>query len=585
MPATRKLAAILVADVAGYSRLANADEDRTLARLRALRSDLVDPTVGVHGGRIVKRTGDGLVAEFRSAVEAVKCAVEIQQGMAERNTGVLPERRIDMRIGVNVGDVVEEADGDLMGDVVNIAARLEAACAPGAVCLSEDAYRQVRQRLPFDFHELGPLRLKNIAEPVRAYLIEGKLGTIEAKEAGRAPSLPLPDRPSIAVLPFQNMSAEPEQDYLADGIVEDIITGLSRIRWIFVTARNSSFTYKGRAVDVRQVGRELGVRYVLEGSVRRSGSRLRITAQLIEADTRAHLWAERFDGAMEDVFDLQDDITERVVGVIEPSLRRHEIERSRRKRPDSLDAYDLYLRALPHMARMTPLEVRSGAEYLERALKLEPDYAAAHAMLGLSHEIRFGQGEFEETERAAGLAHARAAIGSETDDAGALAVAALVVAHLDRDFATASHAIDRALRINPACTTALFFAAHIASFRGDFEPAEEHAWKALRLSPFDPWAYEAHVALAMRPLAAGQFDEASAHLSRAVQANPNFPSPRFLYAMTLALSGRLEESRRELSAALQKSPATKVRLLREIGLLPSLADKLAEGARAAGMPE
>jgi tetratricopeptide (TPR) repeat protein len=312
---------------------------------------------------------------------------------------------------------------------------------------------------------------------------------------------------------------------------------------------------------------------------------LRITAQLIEAESHAHVWAERFDGGVSDVFDIQDDITERVVGVIEPSLRRHEIERSRRKRPDSLDAYDHYLRALPHMARMTPKEVRLGAEHLERALELDPDYPAAHALLALSHEIQFGQDGFAESDRAAGLAHARAAIRSDTDDAGSLAIAALVVAHLERDFETASHAVDRALRVNPACTTALFFAAHIKSFRGDFEPAEEHARKALRLSPFDPWSYEAHVAFAMRPLAAGQFDEASKHLAMAVQANPNFASPRFLRAMTLALADRLEESRRELRAALDMSPAAKIRLLREIGLLPSLADKLAEGARAAGMPE
>lgn len=252
--ATRKLAAILVADVAGYSRLAGIDEDLTLARLRALRSDLVDPSVAVHGGRIVKGTGDGVLAEFRSAVDAVRCAVDIQLGMAERNKGVDEARRIELRIGVNVGDVVQELDGDLMGDVVNVAARLEGACAPGAVCLSEDAYRQVRQRLPFEFRDVGPLRLKNIAEPVRVYATEGRAGGTKAAEARRTANLPLPERPSIAVLPFQNMSPEPEQEYFADGVVEDIITGMSRVRWIFVTARNSSFIYKGRAVDVRQVG-------------------------------------------------------------------------------------------------------------------------------------------------------------------------------------------------------------------------------------------------------------------------------------------------------------------------------------------
>jgi len=354
---TRKLAAILAADVVGFSRLAGADEDRTLARLRALRSDLIDPTIAVHHGRVVKRTGDGALVEFRSVVDAVRCAVEIQNAMVERNAGVPSDRRIEFRIGIHLGDVVEEADGDLMGDGVNIAARLEGIAQPGAICLSEDAYRQVRARLDLEVNDLGAIQLKNIVEPVRVYSLQVGLPAQAKPGASTAPTPPekpaerlvLPDRPSIAVLPFQNMSGDSEQEYFADGMVEDIITGLSRIKWLFVIARNSSFVYKGKAIDIRQVGRELGVRYVLEGGVRKAGNRLRITAQLIEAETGAHLWADKFDGALEDVFDLQDQITDRVVGIVEPSLQRSEIERSRQKHPDSLGAYDLYLRALPFM--------------------------------------------------------------------------------------------------------------------------------------------------------------------------------------------------------------------------------------------
>jgi TolB-like protein/class 3 adenylate cyclase len=324
--------------IVGFSRMTGVDEDRTLARLSALRSDLIDPTVVIHNGRVFKRTGDGVLIEFRSVVDAVRCASEVQNAMIERNAGVPAERRIEFRIGIHLGDVVEESDGDLMGDGVNIAARLEGVAQPGAICLSEDAYRQVKARVDLAVSDLGPTLLENIAEPVRAYSLQvgvpaqAKPASPQASEP-HALALALPDRTSIAVLPFQNMSGDPEQEYFADGMVEDIITGLSRIKWLFVIARNSSFIYKGKAVDVRQVGRELGVRYVLEGGVRKAGNRIRVTAQLLDAETGAHLSAERYDGGSDDIFDLQDQITDRVVGIVEPSLQRSEIERSRRKRP------------------------------------------------------------------------------------------------------------------------------------------------------------------------------------------------------------------------------------------------------------
>jgi adenylate cyclase len=397
MSETRKLAAILASDVVGYSRLAGTDEDRILARLRALRSDLIDPTIAVHNGRVVKRTGDGSIVEFRSVVDAVRCAIEVQNAMLERNAGVPEDRRIVFRIGIHLGDVVEESDGDLMGDGVNIAARLESVAAPGMICLSEDAYRQVKARLDLAVTDLGATQLKNIAEPIRVYSLQVGL---PAQPKPMEPDAPV--KPSIAVLPFQNMSDDPKQEYFVDGMVEDIITGLARIKWLFVIARNSSFTYKGKAVDVRQVGRELGVRYVLEGGVRKAGKRLRITAQLIEAETGAHLWADKFDGSLDEVFDLQDQITDRVVGVIEPSLQRSEIERSGRKRPENLDAYDLYLHAFPLIikASSSPTEAKVAMGFLEGAIKLAPNYAGAHALASLCHRTCYLYDGFDEAEKA-----------------------------------------------------------------------------------------------------------------------------------------------------------------------------------------
>jgi adenylate cyclase len=528
MNETRKLAAILAADVVGFSRLTGADEERTLARLRALRSDLIDPSIAVHRGRVVKRTGDGALVEFRSVVDAVRCAVEVQDGLVERNSGLPPDRRIEFRIGIHLGDVVEESDGDLMGDGVNIAARLEGIAKPGVICLSQDAYRQVKARLDLAVTDLGQTQLKNIAETVRVYSIE--VGLPSQAHTAKEPEPPqrssraleLPDKPSIAVLPFQNISGDPEQEYFVDGIVEDIITGLSRIRWLSVIARNSSFIYKGKPIDVRQVGRELGVRYVLEGSMRKAGSRLRITAQLIDAETGAHLWADRYDGAVEDVFDLQDRITFAIVGIIEPNLLRAEIERAQHKRPDSLDAYDLYLRAMPHMASAMPKDVAVGMGYLEQALKRDPDYAIAHAYLALALEARFMRGGFDPADAAAGMRHARAALTHGGDDSTALAVASLPTLHLGHDFGAASAAIARAVSLNGSCATAYLFGAHIHSVGGDPGTAEEFANKGLRLSPFDPLSYLALHALGTVRIRDGRFDEAVPYYAKAVEANPRF---------------------------------------------------------------
>ena len=491
MPEARKIAAILAADVVGFSRLTGADEDRTLARLRALRSD---PTIAVHGGRVVKRTGDGMLVEFRSVVDAVRCAVEWQDGMAERNAGVSADRRIDFRIGIHLGDVVEEADGDLMGDGVNSAARLEGICEPNGLCLSAAAYEQVRDRLRHPVVDLGEADLKTIARPVRVYrvVLEGsgtapKLAELKAGPALSAGS----DRPSLAVLPFENMSGDPEQDYFADGVVEDIITALSRVRWLFVIARNSSFIYKGRSIDTRQAGRELGVTYVLEGSIRKAGQRVRLSGQLIEAATGRHIWADKIDGDLADIFDLQDRITASVVVAVEPRLRSAEIERAQRKPTEHLGAYDLYLRALPHLAAYTKEGFSDAETLLGHAIAIDPTYADALAALAECHVRKTVNGwsaDREESVRAACDLAARA-VASDPDNAAVLATAAWATSTLGVRFEQALELADRALRLHPNSMQVRSFCGWVFNYFGQSERAIEQFEEARRLSPVDPRSY------------------------------------------------------------------------------------------------
>jgi TolB-like protein/class 3 adenylate cyclase len=388
----RRLAAILAADVAGYSRLMGADEEGTLAQLKAVRKTLVDPTIAAHRGRIVKTTGDGMLVEFASAVDAARCAIEAQRGMAEQNAAVPQDQRIEFRIGIHVGDIIID-DNDIFGDGVNIAARLEGIAEPGGVCISDDAQRQIRGRVDIIFDDMGSQSLKNITEPMRAWRlrIDAKSSASPSPKASieTAQPLTLPDKPSIAVLPFQNMSGDPEQEYFADGMVEEIITALSRNHQLFVIARNSSFTFKGRAVDVKQVARDLGVRYVLEGSVRKSGNRIRITGQLIDAASGAHLWADRYDGTLEDVFELQDQVAASVVGAITPSVSQAEMERAKRKPTSSLDAYDYYLRAQAAHWQYTRDGTDQAVGLFERSIALDPQFALAYAALAAAIMPRF----------------------------------------------------------------------------------------------------------------------------------------------------------------------------------------------------
>jgi adenylate cyclase len=372
MSENRKIAAILVADVVGYSRLAGADEEGTLARLRALRSDLIDPTIAVHKGRVVKRTGDGLLVEFRSVVDAVRCAIEVQSGMVERNAGAPPERRIELRIGIHLGDVVEESDGDLMGDGVNIAARLEGIAKPGAISLSEDAYRQVKGRLDLVVHDLGPTQLKNIAEPIRVYSLE--IGGAAATKPGpaAAPEKSAPPRLSMVVLPFSNIGGDSSHDHFVDGVTESLTTDLSRIRSAVVIARNTAFSYKGKPLDVKTIGRELNVRYVLEGSIQRGGNRMRVNVQLIDAETGSHLWAERFDKPLADLFDMQDEIVARLANALNAQLIAAEARRAEQgPTPDSMDSY---FQGLAWLNKgQTPDNAAQARSFFERALTADPD--------------------------------------------------------------------------------------------------------------------------------------------------------------------------------------------------------------------
>jgi adenylate cyclase len=553
MTESRKLAAILAADVVGFSRLAGADEDRTLARLRALRSDLIDPTIAVHHGRVVKRTGDGALVEFRSVVDAVRCAVEIQNAMVERNAGVPAERRIDFRIGIHLGDVVEESDGDLMGDGVNIAARLEGIAQPGTICLSEDAYRQVRARLDLEVNDLGQTQLKNIAEPVRVYSLQVGLparaktaAPVEpATEEKPVPRLALPDKPSIAVLPFQNMSGDPEQDYFADGMVEDIITALSRARWLFVIARNSSFTYKGKVVDPKQVGRELGVRYVLEGSVRKAGARLRITGQLIDALTGAHLWADRFDGSTEDVFELQDKVALSVAGVIEPALQEAEIRRSTARPTSDLTAYDLYLRALPLMLGWGKEPALQGLDLLREAIARDPNYGRAlvGAAWCASQLVTGGWAEDPETDRREALDLVRRAVKAAADDPEVLVWAAGTLDILGGDIGRSLAMLDHALTLNPSNAFGWFWSGFLQLFAGSTEKSIEHFEKSLRLDPRTPLRHFYDTGLGACYFLQRRFDEAAPLLAGSLRQVPTYVTTSYFLASCYAHMGRLDDAR------------------------------------------
>jgi TolB-like protein/class 3 adenylate cyclase len=576
----RRLAAILAADIVGYSRLMGTDEEATLAALKECRRELIDPKIAEHGGRIVKTTGDGALVEFSSAVDAVRCAVDIQRAMAERNTPVPENRRVEFRVGINVGDIIIE-EGDIFGDGVNIAARLEGISDPGGICISDDTFRQVRDKVDISFDDAGEHQLKNITRPVRIY--RARLDKT-APARGIAPISS--NRPSIAVLPFQNMSGDPEQEYFADGTVDEIITGLSRIKWLSVVSRNSSFIYKNKPITIKEVANKLGVRYVLEGGVRKSGNRIRITAQLIDAERDAHLWAEQYDRLIEDVFALQDEITMCVVGAIEPSLRKAELDRIKRQRPNSFDAYDLVLRSQPLVFAGMPKEAAKAIPLLEEALKLEPDYSAAHAYLSWCLHSRYGRGGLHEEDRLGAVEHARAAVALGNDDAAVLAVAALVLAYDDHDTATALKVFDRALELSNCNIFVLCWNAAILAWTGRTALAIERAQLALRLGPFDSLRWRANHALAVAYFHDKKYSDAAEAARNVIDANPVYSLPRAFLVAALVRLGRIEEAKATAKTVMDCDPSFTIHgTARYAELEPAVFRPFAEAWREAGLPE
>jgi adenylate cyclase len=576
----RRLAAIVIADVVGYSSLMEADEAGTLAALTKLRAEILQPLVANHKGRIVKLMGDGILLEFASAVSAVRCAVELQSATALANAAA-KHGPILLRIGINLGDVVVEGD-DILGDGVNIAARLEAMAEPGGICISDAIHRQIHGKVHVPADDLGEQSLKNIATPVRVYRIRGRSPPAQS-------NLALPDRPSIAVLPFQNMSGDIEQDYFADGIVEEIITALSRMRWLFVIARNSSFAYKGRAVDIKQVGRELGVRYVLEGSVRKSGNRLRITGQLIDTTTAAHLWADRFDGQLEDVFNLQDRITGSVVGAISPKLEEAELERSRRKPTDNLDAYDHYLRAMANVHLWTQQGNRDALSHFYKAIELDPKFAAAYGMAARCYSQRKAMGWMtdaaHDVPEAARLV--RHAVEFGADDALALSAAGVALAFVVGDYAEGDALTELALTHNPNLAWAWWFSGWTKLWIGEFETAVERVKQAMRLSPNDPQAFIMYDAMASAHFCLGRYPEALQWAMKVLRGR-SLPLTEYIAAASSAHTGRLEEARGRVAHLLRANPLLRISDLREI--YPELRRpedfaRLADGLRQAGMPD
>ena len=569
-----------------------ADEVATLDALTA-RREILDRLIASHGGRIANTAGDSVLAEFGSAVDAVRCATAAQGALAEANS-MLPEaRHINFRIGVHVGDVMVRA-GDLFGDGVNIAARLQTLARAGGLCISGVTYDQVRKILPLEFTDRGAQTVKNIEEPIRAYEIKVKDGAVpsalrDVASSGEGKPLALPDKPSIAVLPFPNMSGDPEQEYFADGMVEDIITALSRFKALFVIARNSSFIYKGRAVDIKQVGRELGVRYVLEGSVRKAANRVRITGQLIDATTGAHLWADRFDGTLEDVFDLQDRVTVSVVSAIAPTLEQMEIERAKHKPTERLDAYDYFLRGTASLHQGTKEAISDALQLFYKAVELDPEYSSAFGMAAWCYVVRKVNGwmgdnlvqEVTETRRLA-----RRATGLGKDDAVALCWGGFALSYVAGDVDDGLAYIDQALALNPNLAAAWNFSGWIRIMLGEHQSAIDRFERALRLSPRDPTVFHMRTGIAYANLLAGNYDIASSAARDALRDRTWLGGLRIL-AASKALAGHLEEAREAMDRLLQVDPALRISNLKDriSPLQPKDLAKYADALRKAGLPE
>jgi TolB-like protein/tetratricopeptide (TPR) repeat protein len=577
----RQLSAILAADVAGYSRLIGMDEEGTLARLKELRRSLIDPKITEHRGRIVKTMGDGLLVQFASAVDAVRCAVDIQRQIPEWNSETDEKRRIEFRIGINVGDVIVEGE-DMFGDSVILAARIESIAPQGGIAVSGTVRDHLVTQLDLQFEDIGERTLKNIERPIHVYLV--------SSATRRGPSYPkLPEKPSIAVLPFENLSGDRDQEYFADGVVEEIITALSRFRQLFVIARNSSFTYKGRLVDVKQVGRELGVRYVLEGSVRKAGNKVRITGQLIDTSTSGHLWADRFEGGLEDIFDLQDRVTASVVGAIAPRLEQAEIERSKRKPTDSLDAYDYYLRGMASLLRWTKDANNEALAMFQKAIDLDPNFASAYAMAARCYPQRLASGwaadRALEIAEASRLARRAAELGG--DDAVALSTAGFALGYVVGEIEEGGALIDRALVLNANLAWAWYFSGWARVWFGEPEVAIEHLARAQRLSPHDPHAFNMRSATAYAHFIAGRYGEALSWAEAALSERSDHSSAIRVFAASCGMVGLFEKAAKAMARLRELDPSLRLSNLRDVIPLrkPEHFARLAEGLRKAGLPE
>ena len=584
---SRRLIAVFAADVEGYSRLMGADEVGTLKGLTERRA-ILDRIIGDHRGRIANTAGDSVLAEFGSAVDAVQCAVKAQTALAEANSSLAPDHRIHFRIGIHIGDVMVRA-GDLFGDGVNIAARLQTLANPGAVCISGATYDQVRKVLPMTFVDLGGQRVKNIQEPVRAYQVGVQSETREAAPARVAETEsppPLPDKPSIAVLPFQNMSGDPEQEYFADGMVEEITTALSRFKWLFVIARNSSFTYKGKAVNVKQVGHELGVRYVLEGSVRKASGKVRITGQLIDTVTGAHMWAERFERDLTDIFALQDEVAVAVVSAIQPKLVQTEIAMASRRRPENLTAYDFYLRALQHFYLTTREGIAEGIRLAHRALELDPRFGLVAALAGALHlnNVLWGYAIHPQFDRKEAIRLFRLALSIDDGDPDTLALAAFISAFIVGDPESEIEMADRAVALNPNSFQAWNGRGWVYKIAGLPEEAVESFEHAVRMSPVDPRLYRTFLGMGMAFIELGRFDEAIVAGRKAQRRNASFSPAYRCLASAFAHLGRDTEAREAAARVLETDPAFTISSWIARGGQSNSKLQI-EGLRKAGLPE
>jgi adenylate cyclase len=582
----RRLAAILAADVVGSCRLIGIDEEGTLAQLKALRKTLFDPKIAQHHGRIVKNTGDGALVEFASVVDAVRCADDIQRGVAEQNTDVPQDKRIEFRIGIHLGDIII-ADDDIFGDGVNIAVRLEGIAEPGGICISDDAHRQVRGKVESTLEDMGSQSLKNIAEPMRAWRV--RIGP-SSSPATKMPTeiarpLALPDKPSIAVLPFQNMSGDPEQEYFADGIVEDIITALSRFKSLFVIARNSSFTFKGRAVDIKEVGRRLGVRYVLEGSVRKASGKVRITGQLIDAVTGAHLWADRFERDLTDIFALQDEVTVAVVSAIQPKMLQTEIEMATRRRPENLTAYDFYLRAMPHYYPMTRGGLAEAIRLAHRALELDPRFGAVAALGGICHmqNVVLGYANDPQFDHKEAVRLVRLALSIDDSDPETLARASLISAFIVGDSEAEIEMADRAVALNPNSWSTWNGRGWVYNYAGLPEEAIRSFERAIRMSPVDPRLYTTLTGIGQALIELRRFDEAIVVLKKALRQNPSNSGTYRCLASAFAHLGRDAEAHDAAARVLEIHPAFTISA--HIARVPKNSKLFIEGLWKAGLPE